>query len=147
MQKLTLAAPRDRKEVGFSLIELLVVVVIMGILASMAVKQFSGQDDKARQTTAQYSIEVIGTSMDLYRLDVGYYPSSDEGIEALLEDPGNDRWQGPYMKKFPMDPWGRAFVYRSPGEESGHEYEILSLGKDGEVGGEDFDMDILSWDP
>ena len=131
---------------GFTLIELIVVVVIIGLLAGLVLPQFIRQEEKAKVKAAKAQIELFGTALDTFRLDVGRYPSSDEGLQALRQKPGSlERWDGPYLKKdLPEDPWGKAYVYKSPGDHG--PYDILSYGADGAPGGEGDNRDITSWE-
>jgi general secretion pathway protein G len=131
---------------GFTLIELIVVVVIIGLLAGLVLPQFIRQEEKAKMKTAKAQIELFGTALDTFRLDVGRYPSTEEGLQALRQKPGAlERWDGPYLKKdLPEDPWGKAYVYRSPGEHG--PFDILSYGADGVQGGEGDNRDITSWE-
>ena len=134
----------DRRE-GFTLIELLLVMVILGLLAALVGPRFFGQEKKAKQRAAKGQIALFETALDNYRLDVGRYPTTEQGLQALREQPdGATRWDGPYLKKaVPTDPWGNPFVYESPSEHG--DYAIISYGADGRPGGEDVDTDIVSW--
>jgi len=133
-------------QAGFTLIELLVVMVILGLLAALVVPNYIKQGDNARVKTTRAQIEMVGTALDTFRLDIGRYPNSQEGLSALRDRPsGVDRWDGPYLKKdVPKDGWGNPFLYRSPGERD--PYEILSHGADGVAGGAGIDSDIKSWE-
>ena len=131
---------------GFSLIELLVVMVIIGLLAALVAPRFIRQEEKAKLKAARAQIELLGTALDTFRLDVGRYPTSQEGLEALRRQPGGvERWDGPYLKKdVPADPWGKPYVYHSPGEHGA--YDLLSYGADGAPGGEGDNRDVTSWE-
>jgi len=133
-------------QAGFTLIELLVVMVILGLLAALVVPNYIKQGDNARAKTTRAQIEMLGTALDTFRLDIGRYPTSQEGLEALRERPsGVDRWDGPYLKKdIPRDGWGNPFIYRSPGERE--PYELFSYGADGVAGGTGIDSDLKSWE-
>ena len=130
---------------GFTLIELIVVVVIIGLLAGLVVPQFIKQEEKATSKAAKAQIELFGTALDTFRLDVGRYPTSQEGLAALTQKPASaDRWDGPYLKKgVPADPWGRAYLYVAPGEHG--EYDLYSYGADGAPGGDGDARDLASW--
>lgn len=131
---------------GFTLLELLVVLMILAIIGLIAVPIVFNQLSKAQTQAARVQVDQLGTILDLYRLDVGRYPTEAEGLEALLtQPPGVDRWSGPYMKKKEsvIDPWGNPYIYRSPGERG--DYDLYSLGADGADGGEDENADITSW--
>ena len=131
---------------GFTLIELIVVVVIIGLLAGLVVPQFIKQEEKATAKAAKAQIELFGTALDTFRLDVGRYPTTQEGLAALTQKPASaDRWDGPYLKKeVPPDPWGKPYVYKSPGDHG--PYDIVSYGADGAPGGEDTNRDVTSWE-
>jgi general secretion pathway protein G len=129
---------------GFTLVELLVVMVILGLLAALVVPAYLGRERKARSQTAKAQIELLGTALDTFRLDVGRYPSSQEGLGALNEGRGIPGWDGPYLKKaVPADPWGRPFLYVAPGEHG--EYDLFTYGADGAPGGEGDAKDLASW--
>lgn len=132
---------------GFTLLELLVVMVIIGLLASYVGPRFFEQVGKSEVKTARAQIDAFGKALDTYRLDVGRYPNSEQGLRALAERPaGEVKWSGPYLQKaVPVDPWGQLYQYKAPGE-NGRDYDIISLGKDGQSGGEGDAADIHSWD-
>ena len=136
---------RVRREAGFTMIELLVVMVILGLLAALVAPNFVNQGAKARVKTAKLQIANIATALDALALDTGRYPSGQEGLRALLDQPsGMDMWDGPYMKKLPKDPWNHDFLYRSG--NGGHDYELLSYGADGSPGGDGDNADISNLD-
>lgn len=128
------------------MIELLVVMIIIGLLAALVGPRFIRQEEKAKIKAAKAQIELLGTALDTFRLDVGRYPSTEEGLESLRTKPGGlERWDGPYLKKdVPLDPWGKAYAYRSPGEHG--PFDIVSYGADGAPGGEGDNRDIASWE-
>jgi general secretion pathway protein G len=130
---------------GFTLIELLIVMIIISLLAAFVAPRFFGQEKKAKQRGAKGQIALLESAVDTYRLDVGRYPTTEQGLAALRERPdGVDKWDGPYLRKeLPVDPWGNPYVYESPSEHG--DYAITSYGADGVPGGEDMDMDIVSW--
>jgi general secretion pathway protein G len=131
---------------GFTLVELIVVVIIIGLLAGLVVPQFIKQEEKATAKAAKAQIELLGTALDTFRLDVGRYPSSQEGLQALNQKPaGVDRWDGPYLKKdVPSDPWGKPYIYKSPGDHG--PFDIISYGADGVPGGDGTNRDVTSWE-
>ena len=134
------------KQYGFTLIELLVVLVILGLLAGLVGPQVLRYTGSAKSDTARLQIEELGVGLDLYHLEVGRYPTSNEGLKALVEKPaGVSVWNGPYLKKkrIPSDPWNNEYHYISPGEQG--VYDLYSLGSDNMEGGEDNDADIVSW--
>ena len=135
-----------KNQAGFTLVELIVVVIIIGLLAGLVVPQFIKQEEKATAKAAKAQIELFGTALDTFRLDVGRYPSSQEGMAALMQRPGGvDRWDGPYLRKdLPPDPWGKPYVYKSPGDHGA--YDIISYGADGVPGGDGNNRDITSWE-
>ena len=134
-----------RRGAGFTLLELLVVIVIIGLLAAYVGPKYFSQLGKSQVTIAKAQIEAFEKSLDTYRLDIGRYPTSEEGLAALMSAPPAvaPKWNGPYLKKgIPQDPWGHAYQYRSPGSKG--EYEIVSLGRDGQPGGSGEDADVSS---
>ncbi len=134
------------RDAGFTLIELLVVLVILGLLAGLAGPRVLNYVTKAKTDTAVLQIEELGAVLDLYFLDFGQYPTTSEGLIVLAENASNDaRWNGPYLKKpvVPDDPWGRPYVYRSPGEHG--DYDLYTLGADNAEGGDGDDQDVVSW--
>lgn len=130
---------------GFTLLELLVVMVIIGLLAGYVGPRFFSQIGKSEVKATQAQIDAFGKALDQYRLDVGRYPTTEQGLQALMAAPADaPRWGGPYLKKaVPADPWGKPYQYRQPGEHG--EYDILSLGADGQPGGEGPAADIGNW--
>ncbi len=136
---------RDRKA-GFTLIELLVVMLILGLLAALVGPKLFGKVGKAKIKAAKAQISLLEDALDAFRLDVGRYPTTDEGLQALVEQPsGVEKWDGPYLKKkVPKDPWDHDYIYKCPGEHG--DYDLYSLGADGEEGGEGENADITSWD-
>jgi general secretion pathway protein G len=128
---------------GFTLIELLIVMIILGLLAALAGPQLFSKIGGAKSKSATSQISMYGTALDAYRLDTGKYPTSDQGLAALNNDPDVFGWDGPYMKKLPADPWGNEYVYVSPGENG--DYDLYSFGADGQPGGEGEDADVVSW--
>tara|TARA_R110000822_G_scaffold59736_35_gene149234 strand:- start:9389 stop:9805 length:417 start_codon:yes stop_codon:yes gene_type:complete len=135
------------KHRGFTLLELLVVLVILGLLASLVGPQVLKQVGGSKSKAAALQIAEFGTALDLFNLEVGRYPTSQEGMEALIQKPGNARfWNGPYLKKkvIRTDPWGNDYIYRAPGDHS--DYDLYSLGADNQDGGEGDDADVVSWE-
>lgn len=144
-QKLPLSPRKRRREQssGFTLLELLVVIAILGLIATFAAPQVLKWLSGAKSDSARIQIEALGTGIDLYRLEVGSYPPT---LDALVSKPSDaEKWNGPYLRKtvVPKDPWGRDYVYRSPGEHG--PYDLISLGADGVEGGDGEDADIVSW--
>lgn len=127
---------------GFTLLELLVVMVIIGLLAAYVGPRYFAQLGKSELKVAKAQIEAFGKALDTYRIDVGRYPATEQGLAALTTAPGNEpKWQGPYLEKqVPNDPWGKPYVYRSPGQNG--DFDLLSLGKDGQPGGDKENSDV-----
>ena len=144
--------PSTRREqgprAGFTLIEMIVVIVVIAVLATLVAPNVFRNVGAAKTTTARAQIETVGAALDAFKLDVGRYPTTAEGLDALMTAPaGAAGWHGPYLKKrVPADPWGHPYAYRSPGEANPREYDLLSLGADGQPGGQDEAADLKSWE-
>ena len=134
-----------RRNAGFTLLELLVVMVIIGLLASIVAPQYFAQIGKSNEKVARAQIESLGQALDQYRLDTGHYPTSEQGLTSLRVMPANQaQWRGPYLKRdLPNDPWGRPYQYRAPGQHG--DYDLFSLGSDGQPGGDGEAADVTSW--
>lgn len=136
---------RIRNRKGFTLIELLVVMVILGMLAALVGPKIFGKVGKGKQSAARTQIEMLGQALDSYRLDVGKYPTTSEGLNALVTNPGAQGWDGSYLKKgLPNDPWGKPYQYQSPGAHG--DYDLFSYGLDGAAGGDGENKDVNSWE-
>lgn len=138
-----------RRRSGFTLIEILVVIVVIAILATLVAPNIFKNVGEAKSTTARAQIENLGSALDAYRLDNGAYPTSQQGLDALTSLPTIDppaNWKQPYLRKaVPNDPWGKPYVYIFPGESNPMGFDLISYGADGKLGGEGEDADILSW--
>lgn len=135
-----------RRMAGFTLIELLVVLMILGLLAGLVGPRVLKQLGGAKSDTAQLQIAELSSGLDLFYLEVGRYPTTEEGLDALVSEPaGVSNWNGPYLRKneIPHDPWGLPYHYLNPGENG--DFDLYSLGRDNARGGEDEDQDIVSW--
>lgn len=130
---------------GFTLIELLLVLAILGILAAIVVPRFSGRTEQARETAARSQIATFGTALDAFEIDNGYYPKGRNGLNDLVVAPRDaQNWRGPYLKTaLPLDPWRSEYVYECPGKNNPSSYDLMSMGIDGRVGGDD---DITNWE-
>ena len=140
-----LAALRSQR--GFSLIELLVVIIILGLIAGLVGPRLFGRVGQSKQATARAQIELLGAALDQYRLDVGAYPAAAVGLQALVQNPDVPSWSGPYLKKnaVPSDPWGKPYQYKCcPGDHG--DYDIWSPGADGAPGGESENAEVASWE-
>ena len=142
---------QENRQAGFTLIELMVVIVILGLLAGLILPRFIGQSDTAKRQAAKTQMALLESALKMYKLDNGSYPTTEQGLKALVEPPASGNlpknWRkGGYLEKgkVPKDPWKNEFIYVCPGSHG--DFDITSLGADGEPGGEDFDKDINSWD-
>lgn len=149
------ASPSRRRaasRTGFTLIELLVVIAVIAILAGLVAPQVFSNVGDARITSARAQIENFGLALDAYRLDNHQYPSTEQGLAALMTAPTGEppapNWRGPYLRRaLPADPWGHPYIYRAPGDSVPTGYDLLSLGRDGKPGGAGEDQDVTSWGP
>ncbi len=134
----------NARQRAFTLIELLLVLVILGILAAIVVPKFSGRTEQAKLVAAQSQISTFGTALDSFEVDTGYYPKGKNGLYDLVQAPRDaQNWRGPYLKsQIPMDPWGRPYVYECPGKHNPSSYDLMSLGPDGRANSED---DVCNW--
>ncbi|MDM8515761.1 type II secretion system major pseudopilin GspG [Desulfobacterales bacterium HSG16] len=133
---------------GLTLIELMVVIVILGVLAGLIMPNIMKAPDEARQGAAVSDMHAIGSALKMYKLHNGSYPTTEQGLEALVEAPASggstNKWKGPYLERFPKDPWDNMYIYLSPGVHG--DYDLMSYGADGVQDGDGFDADIKSWD-
>ncbi len=132
-------------ERGFTLVEIMIVVIIIGLMAAWVAPKLFGKLSTAKLGAAKHQIELFGTALDAFRLDTGRYPTTEEGLKALREKPsGVENWSGPYLpKEIPLDPWKRPYIYKSPGDHG--DYDLISYGLDGVEGGEGENQDVVSW--
>jgi general secretion pathway protein G len=142
---------RQDARLGFTLIEIMVVIIVLGVLAALVAPNVFSHVGSAKDAAARSQIELFGAALDAYRLDSDRYPSTVQGLESLrrepLSEPRAGNWRGPYLRKeIPMDPWGRPYEYRSPGVANPWSYDLVSYGRDGQEGGEGEDADIRSWE-
>ena len=138
---------RSIQKKGFTLIELMLVVVIIGVLVGMVMPRLVGKSEQAKRSVAQADIEAnIASALELYEIDNGNFPTTEQGLAALRVKPSNNpvakNWNGPYLKKDPKDPWGNLYAYKSPGERNTTDYDLFSKGKDGIEGTDD---DVVNW--
>ena len=142
---------RKRSQDGFTLVEILVVIIVIAILATLVAPNVFQHVGRAKDSTAKAQMEMLGAAVDAYRLDNDQYPTTEQGLAALNTRPSSGPaprdWRGPYLKKrdVPLDPWGKPYVYRSPGTANPEGYDLLTLGRDGREGGTGEDADILGW--
>jgi general secretion pathway protein G len=137
--------PARGKPNGFTLVELLVVLAILGLVAAVATPQVLKYLAKAKTDTARIDVKGIGVALDLFLLDTGHYPSEQEGLAVLVEKPNSGEWHGPYLKskRIPLDPWGRPYNYRIPGQHG--DYDLFTFGADNAPGGTGQDQDVVNW--
>ena len=141
-----LSGRKRRNESGFSLLELMAVMVILGLISAIVVPNVYKHIRKGKQQTARTQIAMIDGALEAYRMDTGDFPSQAQGLEVLWSDPGVENWDGPYLKKkVPLDPWNNEYLYNNPSQH-GNEIDLFSLGKDHQEGGEKEDQDIVNWD-
>jgi general secretion pathway protein G len=148
MNRASARRSRSENKLGFTLLELVVVIIVLGLLAAIVAPQILGRVSDARTTSAETQVALFGTALDNYRLDNGAYPTTEQGLAALREKPTRapipTNWRGPYLRKdVPLDPWGKPYIYRSPGERNASGYDLSSLGRDGKPGGEGEDKDVI----
>jgi general secretion pathway protein G len=140
--------PHRRRHRGFTLLELLVVIIVLGLLAGLVAPQIFGRVGEAKVTSAQTQMALLGTALDSYRLDNGSYPTTEQGLQALREKPTREpipaSWRGPYLRKaLPLDPWDRPYLYRAPGVRNITGFDLWTLGRDGKEGGTGEDADLV----
>lgn len=131
------------RQKGFTLVEMLLVLVILATLAAIVVPKFAGRSEQAKETAAQTQIANFEIVLDAFEVDNGFYPKGSDGLDDLVEEPSNAKnWRGPYMKEIPNDPWENEYVYENPGKHNSNGYDLYSMGPDGRSGTED---DITNW--
>jgi len=140
------ASHRAAKQAGFTLIEIMVVVIIISILSALVAPQFFNKLDQAKEIAVQNDIKAISSQMAMYRLDNFNYPSTGEGIKSLVSNTGKNTWRGPYLQKMPLDPWKNEYQYQFPGTRNQSGFDVWSFGSDGQPGGEGPAADIGNWD-
>jgi general secretion pathway protein G len=138
------------RRAGFTLVEILVVIIVIAMLATLVAPSVFQHVDQAKASTAKAQIEMLSAALDAYRLDNDRYPTSEQGLAALRQSPSASpaprRWRGPYLRReLPVDPWGKPYVFRSPGTVNPESFDLLTLGRDGREGGEGEDADVTSW--
>jgi general secretion pathway protein G len=138
------------RRAGFTLVEILVVIIVIAMLATLVAPSVFQHVDQAKASTAKAQIEMLSAALDAYRLDNDRYPTTEQGLAALRQAPSASppprRWRGPYLRReLPMDPWGKPYVFRSPGTVNPESFDLLTLGRDGREGGEGEDADVTSW--
>jgi general secretion pathway protein G len=143
-------SPATERTRGFTLLELLVVIAVIAILAGLVSPMIFRNVGDAKVSATRSQIEMLGLALDAYRLDNDYYPSTEQGLAALIQAPSVEplprNWRGPYLRKgVPVDAWGRPYLYKSPGEQNPQSYDLLSYGRDGTPGGAGEDEDLTSW--
>ncbi|MFQ5655106.1 MAG: type II secretion system major pseudopilin GspG, partial [Planctomycetota bacterium] len=138
---------RRRRSEGFTLIEIMVVVIVLAILAATIIPQFAGTKQEAKVSTARHDITILENALERYYLHMDSYPPTEVGLRSLTEAPsdGERGWRGPYIKELRPDPWGNDYQYRSPGEHGARTFDLWSWGADGAEGGEEFEADITNW--
>jgi general secretion pathway protein G len=135
---------------GFTLLEILVVIIVLGLLAGLVGPRIIGRVSEAKGATAQTQLELMSVALDNYRLDNGYYPTTEQGLAALRTAPRGEpvprNWRGPYLRRdVPLDPWDRPYSYQSPGEHNPDSFDLFSYGRDGQPGGDGEDEDVTNW--
>ncbi|MCK5893025.1 MAG: type II secretion system major pseudopilin GspG [Endozoicomonadaceae bacterium] len=141
---------QSKRQSGFTLIEIMVVVVILGVLAALVVPTIMSRPDQAKGTVARTDVNAIGSALELYRLDNGFYPSTEQGLDALIEEPMGSpeprRWNPDgYLPKLPVDPWGHPYQYEVPGQHNIRSFDVYSLGADGRAGGDGVNAEVGNW--